>query len=284
MRTRHRKSSSFRALAAAALATGGLTVLSSAPAFALPAEQVFAEPGNFEWVVPAGVDTIQLRVYGAQGGGSLGGFGAIVTGVVHVEPGEIISGTIGAQGVRNAGGYPSGGWAGERSFTGDWANGYGGGGATTTWIAGVNRSGADQLVIAGAGGGQGGWSGLHGGDSGGNGGARPECAGYYEGYAVGYEGGFAPSRPGFGGARGSSACFVDEQRSQGGQLGVGGNGASFGGGGGGGWYGGGGGGGYGGGGGGSSYLGWPVTNGTIVEGGHRGNGAVKIMYDDPSAP
>ncbi len=81
------------------------------------------------WVVPAGVTSIEIEAWGAQGGGGSGGLGARMKGTVPVTPGETIKYIVGGQGTHDYG--------------------YGGGGGSF-----VTRADNTPLVIAGGGGGQ----------------------------------------------------------------------------------------------------------------------------------
>jgi uncharacterized repeat protein (TIGR01451 family) len=144
------------------------------------AAQTFNTPGAWTYTVPAGVSSVQVQVSGAGGGGGgadtgaggAGSNGALVTAVISVTPGQVLSGTIGTGGLT---GYTSGaasfgfgapctgngaggagvGTGGNGGAANCPGNGYsggggGGGGGTTFAVAGT------VFVQAGGGGGGGG--------------------------------------------------------------------------------------------------------------------------------
>jgi hypothetical protein len=157
-------------LAASAILTPGVLGLavfaSSAPAAAAPPTPMcsggtctvtFSTAGTGQsWVVPAGVTSESLTLYGAIGGSGedtvgsatfLGGDGAKVTGTLSAGPGSTLTVDVGGAGsnLGRTGGINGGGTGGDE-LTG------GGGGGTD-----VQRAGVDQLVAGGGGGaGQGG--------------------------------------------------------------------------------------------------------------------------------
>jgi hypothetical protein len=193
-------------------------------------------------VVPAGVTSYTVHMWGAGGGGSdataVGGAGAYVTGVFAVTPGETLSIIIGFGGASNAtaGTATQGGGGASGGF------GSGSGGGRTA----IRRGGVD-VVVAGGGGGSG-W--------------RSGGFSTFSGTAAnGLTPSGDPNRPGKGGSQiagGAAGVGSGYGNATPGTAGTGGNGASYGGGGGGGWFGGGGGGtsagDASGGGGGSSYT------------------------------
>lgn len=175
-------------LGSLALATLGLCVPASAqdageaqPTTAsvlrLAGSVEFTTAGELTWTVPAGVCRLDVALSGASGGasrtalgqeptgGGVGGAGAVVTGVVPVDPGAVLSLMVGGVGadsvgliptessvepaqaiaVAGAGGVGGGGDGGE----GFGASGGGGGGAS--WIA----AGVSLFAVAGGGGGGG---------------------------------------------------------------------------------------------------------------------------------
>ena len=232
--------------------------------------------------VPAGVTSVTIETYGAQGGAGhsnlVGGKGGYAKGNLSVTPGEVLSLYVGGQGgnansysgigVTVPGGYNGGGIGGyDNSVPG--AKGGGGGGASD-----VRNSGGTRVIIAGGGGGSG--YGSIGGDGGGtNGGTAPDFNG-----AIG----------GTGGTQSSGGAAYIGRGATAGSLYTGGNGSTnqnayAGAGGGGGYYGGGGGssvnnhgnGHNAGGGGGSSYIGG-VTSSTTTSDLQSGNGFIKITY------
>jgi hypothetical protein len=233
------------------------------------------------YVVPAGVWSLDVDVYGAAGGGN-GGLGGRVIATLAVTPGETLTVVVGGGGgsnsgqTRGLGGYNGGGNGGTGvPYWGTATGGDGGGGASD-----IRRGGAaltHRVVVAGGGGGSG--SGNYGGGTGGGltGGTSPAAASYPGGGGATQTAGGANAHPtcgyqttvcvasGFGqGAEG----YVDKDG---------------GGGGGGGWYGGGAGAGAQdsfyptGGGGGSGYADPAVTtNVTQTNGVRSGHGRVVI--------
>lgn len=115
------------------------------------------------WVVPAGITKVQFELYGAQGNyaysASTASRGARLFATYNVIPGETFYIYVGGKPVSNVAGWPNGG-AGGLNPSGGNAIGYGGGGSSD-----VRRGGnaiANQILVAGAGGGEGGhsWAGL----------------------------------------------------------------------------------------------------------------------------
>lgn len=215
------------------------------------------------FVVPTGVTAVTVDVFGAQGGGVVGGTGGQTTATIPVSPLETLRVTVGG-----AGGVPDGGCNGGGAG-GPGANG--GGGASDLRQGGVTL--ADRAVIAGGGGGAAGpgvivIGGAGGGLSGHNGVFFGGGGGFGAVLFFGGTGGDA----GTGGTAG-----ID------GTLGTGGAGGGPTGGGGGGLAGGGGGGGHatipGGGGGGGSAFALPTATGvTFASGVQFGDGSVTITY------
>ena len=120
-------------------------------AYAL-ASQNFTTNGTTTWIVPAGVRTIQAKVWGAGGGGGAGGDasgqnggggggGGFAGASINVTPGSTLSVVVGDNGV---GGSATGGST-------DCGDGGGGGG-----FSGVYYNGSGFLIIAGGGAGGGG--------------------------------------------------------------------------------------------------------------------------------
>lgn len=224
------------------------------------------------WTVPACVSSITVTVAGADGGGNLGGNGAVVTATIPVTPGQVITINVGASGNSINGGYGGGG-NGFASTDGNVNyNSSGGGGASTISVGGT------PVVVAAGGGGAGGGSGIVAGGAGG-------CATGIAGTSTFGAGGSAGTQ--VAGGIGGTPWAGTPPGGQNGSLGQGGNGGLWqtasGGGGGGGYYGGGGGGndgcctganGGGGGGGGSSLVpaGAGCTSGT-----NNGPGFVTIV-------
>ena len=274
-----------------------LAVLTSALALAAPS---VAEADTVEFTVqpacaaqtftvPAGVTSLTVEAYGAQGGSggivpnennASGGSGGYATATLSVAPGDVLQVNVGGQGGSAVGGAAgsagcNGGAAGGSGSTG----GGGGGGASDVRQGGTGL--ANRVVIAGGGGGGGGGGGIEFGPGGGGAG----------GGASGSPGGNGtvpePGSEGVGGGGGTNASGGSGGALNGstGMLGTGGSGGAYtggtgGGGGGGGFYGGGGGGaafGFGaaGGGGGSGLV---PAGGTTTAGGRVGDGLVRITY------
>ena len=267
------------------------------------------------FTVPAGVTSVVIEVWGAQGSsgesGGTGGKGGYARGRMSVIPGQILYAYVGGQN-----GYNGGGNGGSGYY-----NGGIGGGASDVRTGGLTL--ADRVIVAGAGGGGGGKGGSnkavggnggctggdggyaytdHGSGGGGGGGALTgvngtkgdDASASYPGGA----GGIGSNTGGCGGGRGTGPSSRYGYNGVSGTLGNGGNGGNAystsssyasgaGGGGGGGYYGGGGaggggggnypGGGGGGGGGGSSYTG-TLTETTISTGIREGNGLIIISW------
>ncbi|MEI6565417.1 MAG: YDG domain-containing protein, partial [Verrucomicrobiota bacterium] len=228
------------------------------------------------FTVPAGVTSLTIDAYGAQGAnnGSSGGYGGRSQGTLSVSPGQVISIYVGGQSGYNGGG--------ARGTGGSWP-GVNGGGATDLRVGGTALS--NRVLVAGGGGGGGSsgssWSAYAGGAGGLTGGGGGGCCGspmagggtQSGGGVAGYDCGSC----GYGGTVGA--------------LGSGGTGSAAcnsygaGSGGGGGYYGGGGGatcGSGGSGGGGSSYIGG-VTGGATTTGARSGDGQVQISWSSSSA-
>ncbi len=264
------------------------------------------------FTVPAGVTSIDIIAYGAQGAsgtGAVGGAGAPggqASGTLAVTPGQVLNIFVGGAASGQTGGFNGGGLGGSLvgpNQAGGSGNGGGGGGASDVRVGGVTP--ADRVIVAGGGGG-GGAQGCEAISIGGNGGAGGGTAGINgantpigNDFAGGGQGGTL----GVGGAAGfGCASFLG---TAGLADGTGGHGQACccfnlphipaGGGGGGGYVNGGGGGGGsagttgcagnekgagGGGAGGSSYIGG-VNAGALVDGVHSGNGQVFISYAVP---
>lgn len=283
----------------------------------------FTYTGDFySWTVPSGVSSINLDLYGAQGGSgsSAGGRGGRITGTLAVTAGSIIYIYVGGQNGYNGGGTAGTG-GGSATFSAST-----GGGATDIRVGGQTYN--DRLAVAGGGGGAGRQSctsqaGGGGGYPGGIGGAgdgtklggdgtataggsvngsnsggaslcssSPHGGGGGGQNGGGAAGGYVVSAGGANGACGSAT--TDNSAGQnpgrsGGCFGTGGNGGNNtnngGGGGGGGWYGGGAGGSNwaSGGGGGSSYLG-SMTSTSFVNATRNGNGTASITYLNSPTP
>ena len=236
----------------------------------LPASsQTFTYTGAQQtFVVPAGVTSISVDAYGAQGG-SLSpttnvNYGGRVQADLPVTPGTTIYIYVGEQPTGLTGGFNGGG-------TGETA-GIGGGGASDLRIGGTTYN--DRVIVAGAGGGGGTWNGeeVTGGAGGGLVGAN------------GYRGNFVTAPGGEGGTQtlsGNGTCISLNNPACSGGFGFGGTPTGCGCqvyGGGGGWYGGAGSGNCRGGGGGSSYTDGTATNVVHTQGVRMGNGEITISW------
>jgi hypothetical protein len=240
-----------------------------------PVSQTFVYTGVQQtFVVPAGVTSISVDAYGAQGGSNSPAtnvnYGGRVQADIPVTPGTTIYIYVGEQPTGLTGGWNGGG-------TGE-TGGKGGGGASDIRIGGTTF--ADRVIVAGAGGGGGFWSGfeVHGGLGGGLIGGN----GYRDSYAAnpGGDGGTQTSS-----ANGTCASFNNPICAGG--FGFGGSPTGCGCevyGGGGGWYGGAGSGNCRGGGGGSSYTIPTASNVIHTQGVRIGNGEITISWAGGSIP
>ena len=216
------------------------------------------------YVVPTGVTTVHMELYGASGYGNLG-LGGSVEGVFTVVPGETLNIFVGGSGGTNTGGFNGGGTPGSLSNYG------GGGGASDVRQGGADF--ADRIVVAGAGGGSGSNCGLwtaeggHGGNLIGQSGCDYSCSDcQYTGT------GGTQLVGGTAGPTGHGSCGGNNN----GEFGAGGsNTGSYGTGGGGGYYGGGSGC-FEGAGGGSSYTNPSATEVIHAQGVRDGNGEIII--------
>lgn len=285
-------------LFAAVMAAATFTLTPSS-ASAAPVASTFVEPGQHEYVVPAGICKVTVDAYGAQGGRGLlgvdGGLGGRATATLTVTPGQALTVVVGGQGgdgasptdpglpgVGGPGGFNGGGDGGDASTGGGGAfpagGGGGGGGASDV------RTGAaleERVVVAGGGGGSTGNGTRHESDAAGAGGGEsgtPPGPPLIGGATA--PGGGTQTTGGAGGTydgSGGGGPFVSES----GSSGTGGDGFDQegsvygGGGGGGGWYGGGGGA-FSGGGGGSGFGPAGVSFQTGVR---SGDGLVTITAD-----
>ncbi|MFA5868063.1 MAG: DUF2341 domain-containing protein [Actinomycetota bacterium] len=234
------------------------------------------------YTVPAGVYSINVKEWGAGGGGGnaggwnygfAGGGGGYTTGDIAVTPGQVLTVMVGGGGVNGTIAhsltYSYGGGGPGQITSSDARYGAQGGGRSAI------RSGATDLLTAGGGGGGGASRATNGQQGGAGGGGSGLNGSSYTPTAAG--GGGTQSAGGAGGI-GSYNGTAGSQYT-GGTSGI----NSYGGGGGGGWYGGGGGA-YlepndmGGGGGGSGYI-----NGAGVSGASTtaGSGAVQANSSDP---
>ena len=216
------------------------------------------------YTVPAGVTSIQIEAWGAQGGSGVGfdgvpatgGLGGYSIGNLEVVPGQVLNLYVGGAGaLYGIGGFNGGGQAGTEY-------GASGGGASDVRIGAYTLS--DRVIVGGGGGG-----GAFG------------SYGSYGGAGGGLTGGMGLSNGGFTGgtggtqvAGGAAGCCYGG--AIGGTFGAGGGPGDYhNAGGGGGWYGGGSGAGQAGAGGGSSYIDG-VTDGATTSGVREGHGQIII--------
>lgn len=239
--------------------------------------------GTQTFTVPAGITSVTLEVWGAEGGvsgsPSNGGLGGYAIGTLAVSAGSTLYLYVGGQGQSggasdqtNAGGWNGGGNGGYDNSD-QVQNGGGGGGASDVRYSGQVLG--NRVIVAGGGGGSANSAG------GGNGGGTSGSAGTTNSTGIGGGGGTQSA---------GGTVYTTSWGASAGSLGQGGNGSTNqnawgSSGGGGGYYGGGGGtgtaihsSGYAGaGGGGSSYIGG-VTSGSTTAGQRSGNGLIKITY------
>jgi len=235
-----------------------------------PVVETFAFTGGVQnWVVPTGVTSITVDVYGADGHGAQG-LGGRVQATHPVTPGETLYLYVGGAGTETTGGFNGGGSAGSK-------NDHGGGGGASD----IRRGGTtlyDRIIVAGGGGGTGGncgpdtAEGGHGGGLIGGSGCDFSCS-----TSCQYTGsGGTQTAGGGGGPTDHPFCGGNQN----GFLGVGGsNTSAYGTGGGGGYYGGGSGC-FEGGGGGSSYTSNLATNIIHTQGVRSGDGLITITYSN----
>ncbi|HEY3034606.1 MAG TPA: hypothetical protein VGJ54_08110 [Streptosporangiaceae bacterium] len=121
---------------------------------------IYTGPGTWTWTVPAGVTSVTVDAFGAQGGeaaGVKGGLGGEATATLAVTPGATYQINVGGYGgsdqMRAAGGYNGGGAGGVNEDTGG-IDGQGGGGASDVRSGSFGLS--DRVIVAGGGGGTGG--------------------------------------------------------------------------------------------------------------------------------
>lgn len=226
------------------------------------------------FIVHECVDTLYMKVWGAQGGANWVGntnYGGYSQGYKLVSAGDTFYVYVGEQPSGITGGW-NGGGNGETS-------GKGGGGASDIRFGGQNLN--NRIIVAGGGGGAGYWSGLH--VVGGQGGGVTGGNGYREPDYSTNPGGLGATQVS-GGANGTCSSQFNTicagTFGQGGApLGCGCEGY----GGGGGWYGGAGSGNCRGGGGGSGYTAG-VINGFMQQGIRTGHGMVVLEYYTSTPP
>ncbi len=225
--------------------------------------------GSQNWTVPAGVFSITVDLYGAEGGrnsnpGARGGYGGRVTADVAVTPGQTIWIYVGGwPSTSTSGGYNGGGSGSSSSY------GQGGGGGTDIRINSTSTS--NRVLVAGGGGGGSYNCGIDESRGGDGGGLTGENGRYCNGQNTSEigQGGTqtnAPLNPNCGNSgslfNGSSACY----RGAGGGGGYWGGTGAY----------------RGGGGGGSSYSDPAITSNVIHQQGVRmGHGMATIQYTFP---
>ncbi|WP_344188142.1 IPT/TIG domain-containing protein [Acrocarpospora corrugata] len=279
----------LRGALALALAAGGLIATGPAAQAAATTVTFSYTGGPQTFTVPAGVTSIVVDAFGAQGQagpgpvpGGAGGRGGEAKATLAVTPGQELQINVGG-----TDGYGGGGAGGKGGVW--WLDGGAGGGASDV-RTGPGYGLDDRVLVAGGGGGGGNFDNGYAGGGGGGGGAAG-AAGGSSSLGASPGGGATSSAGGSGGAGSYGAdAGADGTAGTGGAGGAeapGGSTGAGGGGGGGGWYGGGGGGGgewagpptysraSAGGGGGSGYG----PAGTTFQTGVRsGNGVVIITY------
>jgi hypothetical protein len=164
------------------------------------------------FTVPAGVTSLTIDAYGAQGSNysyASGGQGGRVQGTLAVTPGDVLNIYVGGQS-----GFNGGGIGGYGAYT----SGVSGGGATDIRIGGTSLS--DRVIVAGGGGGAGNqgssWSAYNGGSGGIVTGAGQGCCGTQATGAsssAGGIGGLDCGGCGYGGIAGSLGLGGDGSRS-----------------------------------------------------------------------
>ena len=218
------------------------------------------------WTTPVGVTSVHVDAFGAQGGGTYGGFGGWVQADLRVSDGQVLDIEVGS--TPPASDIGQGGYNGGGSGTLPCCKGSDGGGATDIRPAGGDLS-SRFVVAAGGGGGASGPTVGMGGSAGlliGEGGAD----------GTGYKGGTGATgdAPGTGGGAWASDGSIGSGGSAGAGAGSGGGGYFGGGGGGGDSYGGS----AGGGGAGSSYAIPGATSAVFTQGVEQGDGRLVLSW------
>lgn len=129
----------------------------SAKKVARPGIATFNYTGSMQsWSVPAGISTLKLDVWGAQGGGSSGGLGGFASGELSVTSGDSLYVYVGGAGKDGpASQNVTGGWngGGHAAQVDSATYGASGGGASDVRMAGTSF--ANRILVAGGGGGKG---------------------------------------------------------------------------------------------------------------------------------
>ena len=244
----------------------------------------------YSWTIPAGVSSITVDAYGAQGGKStyvagatsVPGSGGRVQATLTTTSGETLHIYVGGQGSpasvasnESSPGWNGGGKGGRGNGSGYY--GAGGGGASDIRTSVGNLS--TRILVVGGGGGTS-CAECNTNDNGGNGGGLIGAEGAVAANGSVRSGGGTQSAGGVGNT------YSGWGASQAGSLGLGGNAQAYdgnlngGGGGGGGYYGGGGGSWVGGGGGSSFTNAARASSVTHTQGARTGNGLITISYQD----
>ncbi|MCX5197072.1 Ig-like domain-containing protein [Streptomyces sp. NBC_00249] len=318
------KAAGAAGLVAAAMAPLPATADPAAPAVVNPCGTggVFTAPaptctytsvGTDTFTVPAGVTSVTVDLFGAEGGsaagfvlpsppndGARGGLGGETRADLSVTAGQTLQitvGGVGSPGTSRHGEYARPGGRGHGSGGGGAHGGGGSGGGASDLRTGAFGA-ADRVLVAGGGGGAGnGGPLLRGGDGGGTEaepggqGGGPEGSGLAGGGGTRSAHGAGGPRNNTVGAPGGAGSDIDQYGSQpnpgsGGSGGNGGRGGNGGGGGGGGYFAGGGGSGggnpgnlYGAGGGGGSGFAAPTAAGaTLTRGVNHGDGKAVVTF------
>ncbi|WP_405983187.1 Ig-like domain-containing protein [Streptomyces sp. NBC_00158] len=278
----------------------------------------YTDVGTDTFTVPAGVTSVTVDLFGAEGGGAAGfilpsppnegapgGLGGETRADLAVTPGQTLQltvGGVGSSGTSRKGEFARPGGTGHGSGGGGAHGGGGSGGGGTDLRTGA-FGGTDRVLVAGGGGGAGNGGPLLRGGSGGGleadpggQGAGPEGSGLAGGGGTQSAHGAGGLRNNTVGAPGAPGADTDSWGSKpnpgsGGSGGNGGGGGSGAGGGGGGYFAGGGGSGGGrsgpgapanlpaaGGGGGSSYAAPTATGVSLLKGVNRGNGKAVVSF------
>ena len=128
--------------------------------------QTFAYTGSQQtWIVPSGINTVNVDVSGAQGGNAsnttygTGGLGGRVQAAINVTPAQILYFYIGGAGGTVGGGayVYSPGWNGGGTGSSYSSGYYGGGGGGGSDIR-ISTSLTDRIIVAGGGGGANGYN------------------------------------------------------------------------------------------------------------------------------
>ncbi len=226
----------------------------------------FSYTGSMQtYVVPLGVTSLEMDLFGGAGHGNLG-LGGRCKAVLDVTPGETLNIYVGGAGTGTSGGFNGGGNPGGLST-------YGGGGGASDVRQGGTTLG-DRIIVAGGGGGSGSNCGTWTAEGGHGGGLTGQSGCLYSCSSCQYTGGGGSQvAGGIAGPTGHGSCGGNSN----GTLGNGGSNTvgNYGTGGGGGYYGGGSGC-FEGAGGGSSYTDGGATEIVHTQGARSGNGEIII--------